>query len=145
MDNGIPITKGTYAQLGMEGITGIAYVHLLDDYKDMAPAGKAASGLVEMPLRPAFFDILSDGAEGAIKDAREVMANLNDLMTAGKPQAHRRDARVAGAHHGQPRGRRGAPAGDPGARRGLAVGGEPRTRDGLARAASTRPRRRCRN
>jgi len=80
VDTGIPITKGTYAQLGMEGITGIAYVQLLDDYRDMALAGKAASGLVEMPLKPAFLDILADGAEGAIKDAREVMANLNDLM-----------------------------------------------------------------
>jgi phospholipid/cholesterol/gamma-HCH transport system substrate-binding protein len=80
VDDGIPITRGTFAQLGMEGITGIAYVHLQDDYKDMALAGKAASGYVEIPLRPAFFDILADGAEGVIKDAREVMANLNDLM-----------------------------------------------------------------
>jgi len=80
VDTGIPITKGTYAQLGMEGITGIAYVQLLDEYKDMALAGKSASGLVEMPLKPAFLDVLADGAEGAIKDAREVMANLNDLM-----------------------------------------------------------------
>jgi len=80
VDTGIPITKGTYAQLGMEGITGIAYVQLLDEYKDMALAGKAASGLVEMPLKPAFLDVLADGAEGAIKDASEVMANLNDLM-----------------------------------------------------------------
>jgi phospholipid/cholesterol/gamma-HCH transport system substrate-binding protein len=80
VDTGIPITKGTYAQLGMEGITGIAYVHLQDNYKDMALAEKAASGFVELPLKPAFFDILADGAEGAIKDARELMASLNDLM-----------------------------------------------------------------
>ncbi len=80
-DPEIPVTKGTYARLGMEGITGLAYVHLLDDYKDMALAGKAASGHVEVPLRPAFFDILADGAEGALADAREVMARLNELMT----------------------------------------------------------------
>jgi phospholipid/cholesterol/gamma-HCH transport system substrate-binding protein len=80
VDTGIPITRGTFAQLGMEGITGIAYVHLQDDYKDMTLAGKAASGYVEVPLRPAFLDVLADGAEGTIKDAREVMANLNDLM-----------------------------------------------------------------
>ena len=30
----IPITRGTYAQLGQEGITGIAYVHLLDERED---------------------------------------------------------------------------------------------------------------
>lgn len=87
VDDGIPITKRTFAQLGMEGITGIAYVHLQDDYKDMALAGKAASGYVEIPLRPAFFDILADGAEGVIKDARELMGNLNDLM---RPENRRR-------------------------------------------------------
>ena len=81
VDNTVPVTKGTYAQLGMEGITGIAYVHLLDDYKDMVPAAKAADGLVEVPLRPAFFDVIADGAEGAIKDARELMSSLNGLMT----------------------------------------------------------------
>jgi phospholipid/cholesterol/gamma-HCH transport system substrate-binding protein len=77
----VPVTRSTYAQLGIEGITGIAYVHLQDSFKDMALAQKAASGLVEIPLRPAFFDIIADGAEGAIADAREVMARLNDLMT----------------------------------------------------------------
>jgi phospholipid/cholesterol/gamma-HCH transport system substrate-binding protein len=81
VDKGIPITKGTYAQLGMEGITGIAFVHLQDDYKNMEPAAKAASGLVEVPLRPAFLDVIADNAEGTLKDAREVMANLNQLMT----------------------------------------------------------------
>jgi phospholipid/cholesterol/gamma-HCH transport system substrate-binding protein len=81
VDDNIPVTRGTYAQLGMEGITGIAYVHLLDDYKDMQPAAKAADGLAELPLRPSFFDTISDGAEGAVKDARELMASLNGLLT----------------------------------------------------------------
>lgn len=81
VDDNIPVTRGTYAQLGMEGITGIAYVHLLDDYKDMQPAAKAADGLAELPLRPSFFDTISDGAEGAVKDARELMASLNAVLT----------------------------------------------------------------
>jgi len=81
VDDTIPVTRGTYAQLGMEGITGIAYVHLLDDYKDMQPAAKAADGVAELPLRPAFFDMISDNAEGAIKDARELMASMNGMLT----------------------------------------------------------------
>ena len=81
VDDTVPVTKGTYAQLGMEGITGIAYVHLLDDYKDMTPAAKAPDGVVELPLRPTFFDAISDSAEGAMKDARELMASLNGVMT----------------------------------------------------------------
>ena len=82
VDDNIPVTRGTYAQLGMEGITGIAYVHLLDDYRDMQLAPKAADGIAEVPLRPAFFDMISDSAEGAVKDARELMASLNGLLTS---------------------------------------------------------------
>jgi phospholipid/cholesterol/gamma-HCH transport system substrate-binding protein len=82
IDDNIPVTRGTFAQLGMEGITGIAYVHLLDDYRDMQLAAKAADGIAELPLRPAFFDMISDSAEGAVKDARELMASLNGLLTA---------------------------------------------------------------
>lgn len=81
VDNNIPVTRGTFAQLGMEGITGIAYVHLQDDYKDMQPAAKAADGVAELPLRPAFFDMISDSAEGVIKDARELMASMNGMLT----------------------------------------------------------------
>src|SRR4029079_6173992 len=81
VDDTIPVTRGTYAQLGMEGITGIAYVHLLDDYKDMQPAQPGADGLVDLPLKPSFFDVISDSAEGMVKDARDVMASVNSLLT----------------------------------------------------------------
>ena len=81
VDSNIPITKGTYAQLGMEGITGIAYVHLQDDYKAMQPKEPGPDGVVELPLKPAFLDTISDSAEGAVRDARELMANLNALLT----------------------------------------------------------------
>ena len=81
VDSNIPVTRGTYAQLGMEGITGIAYVHLLDNFKDMQPAVKDADGYAELPLKPSFFDALSDDAEGAMRDARELMASLNGLLT----------------------------------------------------------------
>ena len=81
VDSSIPVTKGTFAQLGMEGITGIAYVHLQDDYRDLTPKEKGPDGVVELPLRPSFFDTVSDSAEGAMRDARELMSNLNSLLT----------------------------------------------------------------
>lgn len=94
VDNNIPVTRGTFAQLGMEGITGIAYVHLQDDYKDMQPAVKATDGVAEVPLRPAFFDMVSDGAEGAIRDARELMASMNALLA---PDNRKRIATTLGS------------------------------------------------
>ncbi|MBV8032366.1 MAG: MCE family protein [Betaproteobacteria bacterium] len=77
VDANIPVTRGTYAQLGMEGITGVAYVHLLDDGKDAKRLPKGA----EIETRPSFMDSLSDNAEGLSKDARELIASLNKLVT----------------------------------------------------------------
>jgi phospholipid/cholesterol/gamma-HCH transport system substrate-binding protein len=56
-------------------------VHLQDDYKDMQPKEPGPDGVVELPLKPAFFDTISDSAEGAVRDARELMASLNALLT----------------------------------------------------------------
>jgi phospholipid/cholesterol/gamma-HCH transport system substrate-binding protein len=94
VDDNIPVTRGTFAQLGMEGITGIAFVHLQDDYKDMQPVAKGADGVAELPLRPAFFDMISDGAEGAVRDARELMASMNGLLT---PENRRRISTTLGS------------------------------------------------
>jgi phospholipid/cholesterol/gamma-HCH transport system substrate-binding protein len=81
VNSDLPVTRGTYAQLGMEGITGIAYVHLLDDSQETAPPPKGASGLAELPLKPSFLDTVSDSAEGAVRDARELMAAVNAILT----------------------------------------------------------------
>jgi phospholipid/cholesterol/gamma-HCH transport system substrate-binding protein len=86
VDQNIPVTKGTYAQLGIEGITGIAYVHLQDDYKDMQKKEPGPGGVVELPLRPSFLDAITDSAEGAVKDARELMGSLNSLLTPDNRQ-----------------------------------------------------------
>jgi hypothetical protein len=56
-------------------------VHLLDDSKETAPPPKGAGGLAELPLRPSFFDTVSDSAEGAVRDARELMAAINKVLT----------------------------------------------------------------
>ena len=81
VNSDIPVTRGTYAQLAMEGITGIAYVHLLDDGRDAAPAPRGRGGVAELPLRPSFLDTMADGAEGAVRDTRELIASLNALLT----------------------------------------------------------------
>lgn len=81
VDTNIPVTRGTYAQLGMEGITGIAYVHLLDEGKDPQRARGAAGAPAEIALRPSFIDTVADGAEGAVRDARTLMQGMNTLLT----------------------------------------------------------------
>jgi len=76
----IPVTRGTYAQLGQEGITGIAYVHLLDDGADSSPISPGPAGIPEIPLRASLFDDLFESAGAISKDARELIASAQKLL-----------------------------------------------------------------
>lgn len=80
VDKDVPIMRGTYAQLGMEGITGIAYVHLLNDYVSREPPPKGKDGVPEIRLRPSFLDVLTDNAEAVLRDGRTLIAELTKLV-----------------------------------------------------------------
>jgi len=80
VDKDVPITRGTYAQLGMEGITGIAYVHLLDDYTSREPPPRGRDGVREIHLRPSFLDAITDNAEAILKDGRVLIAEMTKLV-----------------------------------------------------------------
>jgi phospholipid/cholesterol/gamma-HCH transport system substrate-binding protein len=76
----VPITRGTYAQLGMEGITGIAYVHLLDDYSSREPPARGRDGVPEIHLRPSFLDALFDNGEAVLRDGRALLTEMTKLV-----------------------------------------------------------------
>jgi phospholipid/cholesterol/gamma-HCH transport system substrate-binding protein len=76
----VPITRGTYAQLGMEGITGIAYVHLLDDYSSREPPARGPDGVPEIHLRPSFLDALFDNGEAVLRDGRKLITEFTKLV-----------------------------------------------------------------
>jgi len=80
VDKEVPITRGTYAQLGMEGITGIAYVHLLDDYSSREPPAKGRDGVPEIHLRPSFLDALFDNGEAVLRDGRALLTEMTKLV-----------------------------------------------------------------
>ena len=95
VDQDIPLTRGTYAQLGIEGITGIAYVHLLDDGRDPQPPARAGDGVVELQLKPSFMDAIADNAESALHEARALIASLNALLN---PENRNRIATILASH-----------------------------------------------
>jgi phospholipid/cholesterol/gamma-HCH transport system substrate-binding protein len=80
VDSRYRLTKGTYAQLGMEGITGIAYVHLLDDGADKEMLAAGPGGLAEITMRKSDLDELFDAARGISKDAGELMVSVRELL-----------------------------------------------------------------
>ena len=53
---GTPITSGTYAQLGYQGITGLAYVLLGDDGKSQYPLPSSPGALAQIRMKPSLMD-----------------------------------------------------------------------------------------
>src|ERR1019366_2828890 len=53
---GTPITKSTYAQLGYQGITGLAYVLLGDDGKSQEPLQSSSAEVTIIRMNPSLMD-----------------------------------------------------------------------------------------
>ena len=53
---GIPITSSTYAQLGYQGITGLAYVLLGDDGESDYPLETAPGAIAQIHMKPSLMD-----------------------------------------------------------------------------------------
>ena len=80
VNSDVPLTRSTYAQLGQEGITGIAYVQLLDDRSDASPLLPAADGVPEITMRISPLDDIFDTVAGLGRDARTLVGNLNTVI-----------------------------------------------------------------
>src|SRR5688500_2629906 len=61
---GTPLTRGTFAQLGSQGVTGLSYVMLDDDGTKPEPLAAEADKLARIEVRPSFFDnVTASGQE----------------------------------------------------------------------------------
>ena len=76
--SGTPITKGTYAQLGAQGITGLAYVILDDDGNNPARLAPESSRIA---VRPSLFDKLATSGEDVLANLTQTAARINALLS----------------------------------------------------------------
>lgn len=83
---GTPITRGTVAQLGSQGVTGLAYVMLDDDGTKPEPLPPSDKKTGRIPVRQAFLDELSGSGKDLLAEISEVGRRLNMLLD-GKNQA----------------------------------------------------------
>ena len=97
-----PITRGTYAQLGYQGVTGLAFVSLNDDGTSTEPLTPAGGEPPRIEMRPSIFDSGLD----LVASVKEISARLSDLLNednrkmlakalAGFEQASRQTAALA--------------------------------------------------
>lgn len=83
VDNSLPITRGTFAQLRYKGITGLAYVELNDDGSNpqRLPTSKASPGLIKM--RASMLDELGASGQELITNLTELTERLNVALGDG--------------------------------------------------------------
>lgn len=74
--NDIPITQGTVARLGYQGVTGIAHVQLEDDGRD--PRGLASAARIAM--QDSMIQELSDVGADTLRQMRELLVGVNELL-----------------------------------------------------------------
>lgn len=75
----VPVTQGTIAKLGYQGLTGIAHVLLEDTGKNPAPL-TSDNGLPRIPMRPSLLQELSDSGGATMRQAQELLISANQLL-----------------------------------------------------------------
>ena len=76
------LTRGTFAELRYQGITGLSYV-MLDDRGTNAERLPPATepGSARIPIRESLFSNLADVTQQVLADAREVMKRINTVLS----------------------------------------------------------------
>jgi phospholipid/cholesterol/gamma-HCH transport system substrate-binding protein len=75
-----PITKATYAVLGYQGVTGIAYVQLDDDGSNPVVVHSSKNAVARIEMRPSLYDQLQTRGMAILMQAEELTKRFNRLL-----------------------------------------------------------------
>ncbi len=81
LDNSVPITRGTFAQLGYQGLTGIAYIVLDDDGSNPGPLQDPAGGRARIEVRGNVFDDLAQFSKALLQQTADLLDRLNKIAS----------------------------------------------------------------
>lgn len=81
VDAAAPVSASTYAQLGLQGVTGLSFVGL-EDADVQGPLQRAAPG-ARIALQPTVLDRLSQTAPQLLAGLNDTVRRLNDLLSDG--------------------------------------------------------------
>jgi phospholipid/cholesterol/gamma-HCH transport system substrate-binding protein len=82
-----PITQSTFATLGYQGVTGIAYVDLNDDGSKPTPVRSSPQQIARIELRPSLLDNLQSKGLAILEKTEELTARVNTLLSPDNQQA----------------------------------------------------------
>lgn len=87
VDDTTPITKSTFATLGYQGVTGLAFVQLDDDGKSTEPLPTNSDKPSRLPLRQGLLGKLTDQGSNILVQVEETSKRLNQLLSPENQKA----------------------------------------------------------
>jgi len=75
-----PLTQGTFAKLGSQGVTGLAYVILDDHGKIPGPLVGEGGNLAVIGVQPSFIDSITNSGQEMIENFNEAAKRVNVLL-----------------------------------------------------------------
>jgi phospholipid/cholesterol/gamma-HCH transport system substrate-binding protein len=82
-----PITQSTFATLGYQGVTGIAYVQLDDDGTRPIKMNSSPQRIARIEMRPSVFDQLQTRGLAILQQTEEVAKRVNDFLQPDNQKA----------------------------------------------------------
>jgi phospholipid/cholesterol/gamma-HCH transport system substrate-binding protein len=81
IDKDAPITRTTYATLGYQGVTGIAFIQLDDEKTGSAPLAATKGAPPRIPLRPGLLDQLEKRGLVILEKAEAITTSLDNMLS----------------------------------------------------------------
>jgi phospholipid/cholesterol/gamma-HCH transport system substrate-binding protein len=82
VDRGIPITHATYAELRLQGFTGLSQITLDNGAGDLSPLATNNAHPAEIPMRASQFEQLENAGGVLAARLEQLSDSLNDLLNA---------------------------------------------------------------
>jgi phospholipid/cholesterol/gamma-HCH transport system substrate-binding protein len=80
VDKNVPLTRNAFAQLGYQGLTGLAYVQLNDEDGEAEQLETDSDEPAQIPLRPSLFDSITSSGQHLLGTANVLIERMNLLL-----------------------------------------------------------------
>ncbi len=80
VDDSAPITKSTFASLGFQGVTGLAFIQLEDAGESKEALVSTDDKLARIPMRPGLMSRLTDQGSGLLTKLDDASLRVNQLL-----------------------------------------------------------------
>lgn len=86
VDRAVPVTRGTTAKLGYQGVTGIAHILLEDSGTDATPLPGGEGESPRIAMQSSLIEELSDAGTATLRQARDFLTSANQVLDADNRQ-----------------------------------------------------------